>query len=136
MNDIKTRFKIIDRPYKVITFCFLLTFFGLFLAWSSVKIWIKTEANKFANEAVVTYQSDRTESLLMMIFDEKSSIEQKNMAIWTLGTLKDENALDRLEELDTLIEEQEIIGISNYELEKAILKIKGEFKGRWKVTQN
>jgi hypothetical protein len=136
MKYIKTRFRIIDRPYKIITFCFLLTFLGLFLAWSSVKIWIKTEANKFANEAVFNYQSDKTESLLMMIFDENSSVEQKNMAIWTLGTLKDENALDRMLELDTHIEDQEIMGISNYELEKAILKIKDEFMGNWKVSQN
>ncbi len=135
MRDNKTHFRITDRPYKIIIFCFLLTFFGLFLAWSSVKIWIKTEANKFANEAVATYQSDKTESLLMMIFDENSSVSDKNMAIWTLGTLKDEDALQRLEELGTMVEEQEIIGISNYELKRAILKIKGEFKASLKVSQ-
>lgn len=126
-----------DRPYKIILFSFLLTFLGLFLSWSSVTIWIKTEANKIANEASEEYQSDRTGSLLMMIFDENSNIEEKNMAVWALGTLKSEDALEKLEELDSMIIEQdETFGVSRYELEKAILKIKGELRGSWEVSQN
>lgn len=133
----KTHISLTDRPYKIILFCFLLTFLGLFISWSSVTIWIKTEANKIASEASVEYGSDRTESLLMRIFDENSAIEEKNMAVWALGTLKAEGALERLEELDSMIIEQdETFGVSRYELEKAILKIKGEFRGSWKVSQN
>ena len=137
MKKEKGRFKIIDKPYKIILFSFLLTFFGLFLSWSSVMIWIKTEANKFANQAVLEYQSDKTEALLMKIFDENSSIDEKNTAIWALGTLKAEEALEELEKLEDIIsEEDEEFGISSYELEKAILKIKGEFRGSWQVSKN
>lgn len=129
--------KIIDKPYKVILFSFLLTFLGLFIAWSSVMIWIKTEANKVANEAVIEYQSDKAESLLLMIFDENSNVEEKNMAIWALGTLKAEEALEDLVELDSMIKDhEESFGISEYELQKAILKIKGEYRGSWKISQN
>lgn len=135
MNFRLSHFKIIDKPYKIILFSFLLTFFGLFIAWSSVKIWIKTEANKIAQEAVLEYQSDNTESLLMMIFDDQSNVEEKNMAIWALGTLKAEQALEDLIVLDSMITDEDNFGISRYELQKAILKIKGDFKGSWKVSQ-
>ncbi|MGC9341590.1 MAG: hypothetical protein ACP5E3_02730 [Bacteroidales bacterium] len=135
MNIRLSHFNIIDKPYKIILFSFLLTFFGLFIAWSSVKIWIKTEANKIAQEAVIEYQSDNTESLLMMIFDDQSNVEEKNMAIWALGTLKAEQALEDLIVLDSMITDEDNFGISRYELQKAILKIKGDFKGSWKVSQ-
>jgi hypothetical protein len=129
-------FKLIDKPYKVILFSFLLTFLGLFLSWSSVMLWIKTEAHKIANEAVEEYQSDKTESLLMLIFDETSGIEERNSAVWALGTLKAEAALEELEVLESMIIEQdETFGVSKYELEKAILKIKGEFRGSWQVSE-
>lgn len=137
MKNNTTKFKINDKPYKIILFSFLLTFLGLFISWSSIMIWIKTEANHFANTAMQEYHSDKTESLLMMIFDDNSNYEDKNMAIWALGTLKAEGALQDLEEMDTLTDEQyKELGISRYELEKAILKIKGDYRGSWKVSQN
>ncbi|MFW5820278.1 MAG: hypothetical protein ACOCWA_03250 [Bacteroidota bacterium] len=136
MKPVKSKFRIIDKPYKIILSCFILTFAGLFFAWGSVMIFIKSGANKFANQAVIKYQEDKTESLLMMIFDEGTSIEEKNTAIWALGTLKDEEALSDLQKLDSMIIEDEFSGISEYELNKAMHKIKGDWKGGWRVSQN
>ena len=132
----KSHFRIGDKPYKIILTCFILTFLGLFFAWGSVMIFIKTSANKFANQAVTYYQEGKTESLLMMIFDKDSSTEEKNAAIWALGTLKDEDALSGLQKLDSMMLENENPGISEYELNKAMLKIQGEWKGGLKVSQN
>jgi hypothetical protein len=135
MNTKKSHMKLGDKPYKIILTCFILTFFGLFIAWGSVMIWIKTGANKYANQAVAQYQQDKTESLLMLIFDDNTSITEKNTAIWALGTLKDEQALNGLEKLDSMVIQDEILGISEYELSKAILKIKGEYRGSWQLSQ-
>ena len=136
MKTIISNFKLSDKPYKIILTSFILTFFGLFFAWSSVMIWTKTEANKFANMAVREYHLNKTQSLLMMIFDEDATVNEKNTAIWVLGTLKDEEALERLMELDNMMKAEEVFGISQYELETAILKIRGEFKRTWRVTDN
>lgn len=136
MKTIISNFKLSDKPYKIILTSFILTFFGLFFAWSSVMIWTKTEANKFANMAVREYHLNKTQSLLMMIFDEDATVNEKNTAIWVLGTLKDEEALERLMELDNMMKAEEVFGISQYELETAILKISGEFKRTWRVTDN
>ena len=136
MKSYKSHFRINDKPYKIILACFVLTLLGLFFAWGSVIIFIKTGANKFANQAVMEYQEGKTESLLRMIFDESTSIEEKNTAIWALGTLKDEEALSGLQKLDSMMVENEVLGISEYELNKAILKIKGDWRGNLKVSQN
>jgi len=128
-------FKVINRPYKIVVFCFLLTFFGLFVAWSSVRIWIKSEANKIATAAEIKYNEEKTTALLMLVFDPESSVHDKNMAVWTLGILKDKDALEELEELKTTPDKNEILGISDYELQKAILKIKGEYRNSRKLTQ-
>ncbi|MFW5645330.1 MAG: hypothetical protein ACOCZL_05410 [Bacteroidota bacterium] len=132
----KLPIRIIDKPYKIILTCFMLTFLGLFLAWGSVKIFIKTGANKIASQAVMQYQKNKTESLLMLILDDKTSIKQKNMAIWSLGTLKDENALTGLQKIDSLMLGKKNTGISEYELNRAILKIQGDWRGGLKVSQN
>lgn len=132
----KSHFRIGDKPYKIILACFILTFLGLFFAWGSVMIFIKTGANKFANQAIMEYQEGKTESLLLMIFDKKTSIEEKNTAIWALGTLKDKDALSGLQKLDSMMLENNNPGISEYELNKAMLKIQGEWKGSLKVSQN
>ncbi len=135
MKSDKIVFRITDKPYKIILSCFILTFLGLFIAWGSVMIFIKSGANKYANQAIMKYQDNKTGSLLMLIFDDSTSIEEKNTAIWALGTLKDEDALEDLQKLDSLIMADEIPGISEYELNKAILKIKGEYRGSRQLSQ-
>lgn len=134
MKQKYVQFSINDKPYKVISIGFLITFLGLFLAWSSVKIWIKSEANQIAKEASLKYNSDQTESLILMIFDHESDIQSRNQAVWALGTLKDEQALRQLVELGQMIENNEISGISDYELNKAIQKIKGSQKKSVKLS--
>ena len=136
MKRLISNFKLSDKPYKIILASFVLTFFGMFFAWSSIMIWTKTEANKFANMAMREYHLNKTQSLLMLVFDEDATVEEKNTAIWVLGTLKDKDALERLVELDDMIKAEGVPGISQYELETAIQKIKGEFKRTWRVTHN
>ena len=97
---------------------------------------IKHQANTFAKEAVSVYHQDKTESLLMLIDSENHSLKERNKAVWTLGVLKDEKALPKLEMLYTGKECNHDSALCQYEIKKAILKIKGEFSGSWQAKHN
>ena len=97
---------------------------------------IKHQANSYANEAVLAFHQDKTKSLLMLIDSENYSFQQKNKAVWTLGVLKDEKALPKLEMLYTGKECNHDSALCQYEIKKAILKIKGEFSGSWQAKNN
>lgn len=104
-----------------------LYFGGLFL--------IKHQANTFAKEATVTFQQNKTESLLMLIDSDKYSLEEKNKAIWALGVLKDKNALPKLEMLYTGEDCKHDEALCQYELKKAILKINNQYSGSWQANR-
>lgn len=97
---------------------------------------IKHQAKLYAKEAVSVYHKDKTESLLMLIDSENHSLKEKNKAVWSLGVLKDENALSRLEMLYTGKDCNHDSALCQYELKKAILKIKGDFWGSWQAQDH
>jgi hypothetical protein len=92
------------------------TFFGL-------KIWISSEANTVAEDAVQVFHLDKTESLIALIDSEDYSLKARNNAIWALGVLKDKKALPKLQLLYTGQPCNHDIELCQYEIEKAIKKI-------------
>ena len=95
---------------------------------------IKVQANNLAKEASQNFHADKIESLLMLIDSENYSLKEKNNAVWALGVLKDERALPKLEVLYTGKECDHEKALCQYEIKKAILKIKGDFKGSWQAS--
>jgi len=119
---------------KIILLGAVIIVLGLTGAFFGIKAWIKADANEFANNAVQVFEKDKVESLIALIDSEDYTIKEKNRAVWALGVLKDESALPKLEALLTDTECNHDESICQYELKKAILKIKGEFKGSWQVS--
>jgi hypothetical protein len=101
-----------------------------------VKVWITGEANQLANNAAIELQKEKTEALLALIASDEYSLTEKNNAIWALGVLKDEKALPVLESLYTGKECDHDKELCQYEIKKAILKIKGDFWGSWQASNS
>ena len=107
---------------------------GLVVTFSGINIWIKTDANSIAEEATEVFQKDKIESLLAKLDSDDYSLKEKNYATWALGVLKDERALPKLESLATGQECNHEKELCQREIEKAILKSKGEFRGSWQAS--
>ncbi len=90
--------------------------------------WIWFDVNRYSHIAQKRFHLDRTNSLLALIDSPDFTMDQKNMAVWTLGVLRDERALAKLESMVTGKPCHHSTEICQYELKKAILKTKGEFK--------
>ena len=90
--------------------------------------WIWFDVNKYSHKAERKFHLGRIESLLAMIDSPEFTLDQKNMAIWTLGIIKDPKALPKLESMVTGKPCHHASEICQYELKKAILKTKGVFK--------
>ena len=99
-----------------------------------LKLWIKHEAKFYASELSQTFQMNKTDALLAVLGAEHYSLKDKNKAVWALGVLKEKEALPKLESLYTGEDCQHDSAICQYELQKAILKIKGKFTGSWKLN--
>lgn len=84
-------------------------------------------ANQITKVAQDRFHKSQTESLLALIESKDFSFPQKNQAIFVLGTLKDKKALPQLEALVTHQPCKHQHFVCQYELEKAILQIKGEY---------
>jgi len=99
-----------------------------------IKGLINAEANRLANNAVEYFHKDRVESLIALVQSEDFDIDDKNNAVWVLGILKNERALPVLDSLLTGAPCDHAHEICQYEVKKAILKIKGEYRGSWQVS--
>jgi len=104
----------------------ILIVFGTFVG---LRIWIIVEANNIASEAVKVFQVHKTEALITLIESENYSLKERNNAVWTLGVLKEKEALPKLESMLTGLECDHDQDICQYEIKKAVLKIKGKFRG-------
>lgn len=120
--------------YRILFIGTFLFFFGILGAYFVALGWIHHEANTMGKVASDIFQKDKVESLLEVIVSENYTLKEKNNAIWALGVLKDERALLRLEALYTGEECNHEKDLCQYEIKKAILKIKGEFYGSWQAS--
>lgn len=103
------------------------TFIGL-------RVWIHSEAKNIANKAVEVFHKNNTEALIAVIESDEYTLKDKNNAVWALGVLKDKQALSKLETMITGLECNHDSTICQYEIKKAILKIKGDFRGSWQAS--
>ena len=107
---------------------------GTLVTIVGISVWIKTDVNSLAQRATERFQQDKIESLLAMIESDEFSLKEKNHAVWALGIFKDERALPKLESLHSGQPCNHETEICQYELRKAILKIKREFRGSWQAS--
>lgn len=112
--------------YKRLKLVLGLVFVGALLLYVGLRIMVYTDAKSMAKQAVEAYQQNETLSLLAIVSSQNHPFEQRNKAIWALGVLKKKEALNELEQL--VIDNccQHNTEICQYELQKAILKIKGK----------
>ena len=133
MNTSAISFFVNNKVGKIFFLVYMGIMILIFSAFIAAKVYIKREAKNVAKEASAVFQKDNTESLLILLDSENYSLKEKNMAVWGLGVLKDKNALSKLELLYTDEECNHSEELCQYELKKAILKIKGEFRGSWQA---
>lgn len=114
---------------------FLIILTVIFITYLGLITWIKLEANTMAKQTSVEFQTGKTEALIAIIDSENYSLKEKNNAIWALGVLKDKDALPKLESMITGKECNHETEVCQYEINKAILKIKGEFIGSWQASR-
>ncbi|QGY42965.1 hypothetical protein GM418_04620 [Maribellus comscasis] len=110
-----------------------ITIAGLFIIYSGLRIWIWSDANQFAKKASEKFNTDKTAALLSYIDSNEITIKEKNKAVWALGVLNEKEALPQLEMLYTGDTCDHDDAICQYELYKAIHKIKGNFRGSWQA---
>ncbi len=134
MNTSAISFFVNNKVGKIFFLVYMGIMILIFSAFIAAKVYIKHEAKNVAREASAVFHKDNTESLLILIESDNYSLKEKNLAVWALGALKDEKALTKLEILYTGEECNHTEKICQYELEKAILKIKGEFLGTWQAS--
>lgn len=90
--------------------------------------WIGYEVKIACEEAKRYKEGDCVEALMAVVDDEKMGFWERNRAIWALGQLGDDRALQVFEKYYTgEIPEREPLGemISQYELKKAIKLAEG-----------
>jgi hypothetical protein len=103
-----------------------------FLLFFGMLFWMYSYAKEITSLAENEFHKGKIESLLAIINSSDFSLRNKNQAIEVLGTLKDKKALPKLESLVTHEPCNHSMNVCQYELEKAILKIKGEYAGTQK----
>lgn len=118
--------RLIMRTVIIVFACLLSTYAGL-------RIWIWGDAKQFAKQAVEHFNTDRTSALILYLDSNEYTFKEKNKAVWAMGVLKEKNALPKLEMMYTGEECNHDSAICQYELYKAIHKIKGDFKGSWQA---
>jgi hypothetical protein len=90
--------KRIKRIIPVISLVFV---FGLLGSYIGLRIWIKSDIDRFCNNATSQYNGDRLDALISLINSETQSLKDKNDAIWTLAYIGDRRALPVLKNLLT-----------------------------------
>ncbi|MBU0731322.1 hypothetical protein KKC88_00400 [Patescibacteria group bacterium] len=102
-------------------------FFFLFISSSTL---IGNSVEQKCEIAQAKYEGDCVEALILFVDDDENGYEERNSAIWALGQLGDERAMDVLNKYYTGdIPDREPLeeGISQYELKKAINLAGGGF---------
>jgi hypothetical protein len=110
----------------------LIALFAIPATYLGLKIWIRHDANEIAARAIKVFHKDKVESLLLSLDSDSFLIREKNDAIWALGTFKDKRALEKMESLVTH-EKCSYGHLCQYEIQKAILKIRRDYIALWKL---
>ena len=109
----------------------ILLFLFIFFVTSS---WIGFGVKDNCNQAQLQFEGDCVEALMQTVDADFETNVSKNSAVWALGQLGDDRALPLLESKYTgIIQEEKTpydVGLSQYELEKAIKLL----KGGWNIT--
>ncbi|MDF1497005.1 MAG: hypothetical protein P1P90_03000 [Patescibacteria group bacterium] len=109
----------------------ILLFFYFFLVTTS---WIGYGVKNTCNEAQMQFEGDCVEALMQTVDADFETNVSKNGAVWALGQLGDDRALNLLESKYTGEISNEKgpydVGLSQHELEKAIKLL----KGGWNIT--
>jgi len=121
---------------RILLISFVVFILGIAGTYFATLAWIHHDASAMAKEASIVFKKDKIESLLEVIESEDYSLKEKNKAVWALGVLKDKRALPRLEALHTAKECNHEEELCQYEIKKAILKIKREFRGSWQASSD
>ena len=87
---------------------------------------IKDSVDENLTEAQETFSGDGVEAAIAMLETNYTSIKAKGRMIWTLGTIGDDRALPVLLSLHTGEECRHGTGVCQYEVGKAIRKIRKE----------
>ena len=88
--------------------------------------WVHTDLHAACAEASAQFPGDDVEALLALLTSENHNLREKNRAIWALGHLVDKRALPNLEALWTGRDCDHQRQICQYELKKALDKVRGE----------
>ena len=118
---------------RLIFLTVVILFAGLFIIYGGLRIWIWTDAKQFAKQATEYFHTDKTNALLLFIDSDDFTFKEKNKAVWTIGVLKEKEALPKLEMMYTGEACNHDSAICQYELYKAIHKINGDFLGSWQA---
>jgi hypothetical protein len=113
----------LKRLLKIFAFLIITLLLSILAFIFTVYLVLFFEVRDICNLAQKEYKSDCVTSLLKVLDDNEKTIKQKNDAIWTLGQLADERALEKLENMFVAdYPEREPLDkvISSYEIEKAI----------------
>lgn len=127
MNTLNKKTGIKGRIIRVLLFSFLGMILAVVQGIFILLIWIHIGTNKNSRAAQAVFHKDKIESLLMVIDSDQFTLKEKNRAIETLGFLRDERAIEKLESLVTHEKCDHQRKICQYNLTKSILKIKGEY---------
>lgn len=113
----------LSLPAKIIIALLSIIFAGVVLTVAS----IYGTMFKICNDAKGEYQSPKcSTALIALLNDDNQSFYAKNYAIWTIGRMRSSEALPTLQAFYTgIIPEREPyeLGISQYEIKKALLRI-------------
>jgi hypothetical protein len=123
---------------KIVTAIGFITVFGLTILISgSIVRSLRTgiQIDKMVEDATKVYQKDKVESLLLLLDSDRYTLKEKDHAIWVLGNLEDGRALTKLESLVTNEDCNHAENVCQYNLKKAILKVKGKFTGSQQASQ-
>jgi len=92
------------RRLKILRIVFIVFISGiacLLIGFIGMRFWIKSDINKYCNNATILYPGDKVEALIAVVKSESSTLEEKNHAIWTLEYVGDYRALSTLKEMQT-----------------------------------
>jgi hypothetical protein len=116
---------------KIMTFGYIAVIAGIIITFWGTTASMKTLANNIGENATTVFHKDKVESLLLLLDSDRHSSKEKNDAIWALGVLKDERALNKLESLMTEEKSGKAEKYCRREIEKSIEKIKGKIVFSW-----